>query len=209
MVSGIVVGILKEQHSDHIVLTDASRVPLPDGLVLEHLPSGSRRHDPLQAVTVLARWSSRSITQSATSHPTSPTSTSPRTKTLEGRLKRAGASPSGGGGPLLWTVALLPPSPLEGVSQALPHAAGVARASAPIAPNQHDGQYEPDRETQNRGTCAIRRRTLLNHLVAPCTSDGDRQAEGLGVLRLITRSNFVGCSTAGRTGLAPLRIRST
>ena len=41
MVSGIVVGILKEQHSDHIVLADASRVPFPDGLVPEHLPSGS------------------------------------------------------------------------------------------------------------------------------------------------------------------------
>jgi hypothetical protein len=34
MVSGIVVGILKEQHSDHIVLTDASRVSLPEGLVV-------------------------------------------------------------------------------------------------------------------------------------------------------------------------------
>ena len=41
MVSGIVIGILKEQHSDHIVLADASRVPFPDGLVPEHLPSGS------------------------------------------------------------------------------------------------------------------------------------------------------------------------
>src|SRR6266481_6706260 len=41
MVSGIVIGILKEQHSDHIVLADASRVPFPEGLVPEHLPSGS------------------------------------------------------------------------------------------------------------------------------------------------------------------------
>lgn len=39
--SGITVGILKAQHSDHIVLTDASRVSLPDGLVLERFPSGS------------------------------------------------------------------------------------------------------------------------------------------------------------------------
>ena len=39
--SGIVVGILKEQHSDHIVLADASRVPFPDGLVLERFPPGS------------------------------------------------------------------------------------------------------------------------------------------------------------------------
>lgn len=41
MVSGIIIGILKEQHSDHIVLADASRVPFPDGLVPEHLPPGS------------------------------------------------------------------------------------------------------------------------------------------------------------------------
>jgi hypothetical protein len=36
-----VVGILKEQHSDHIVLTDASRVSFPAGLVLERFSSGS------------------------------------------------------------------------------------------------------------------------------------------------------------------------
>ena len=42
MVSRIVVGILKEQHSDHIILTDASRVSLPRGMVLENFPVGSR-----------------------------------------------------------------------------------------------------------------------------------------------------------------------
>ena len=41
MVSGIMVGSLKEQHSDHIVLTDASRVSFPDGLVVGRFPSGS------------------------------------------------------------------------------------------------------------------------------------------------------------------------
>ena len=67
MVSGIVIGILKEQHSDHIVLADASRVPFPEGLVPEHLPSGS-------SVTILYSRDSagemvvKSITQSATSH---------------------------------------------------------------------------------------------------------------------------------------------
>ena len=67
MVSGIMLGILKEQHSDHIVLTDASRVSLPDGLVLERLPSGS-------SVTILygrddaGEMVVKSVTQSATSH---------------------------------------------------------------------------------------------------------------------------------------------
>ena len=67
MVSGIVIGILKEQHSDHIVLADASRVPFPEGLVPEHLPSGS-------SVTILYSRDSagemvvKSITQSAMSH---------------------------------------------------------------------------------------------------------------------------------------------
>ena len=40
MVSGIVIGILKEQHPDHIILSDSSRVQLPGGLVLERFPSG-------------------------------------------------------------------------------------------------------------------------------------------------------------------------
>ena len=67
MVSGITVGILREQHSDHIVLTDASRVSLPDGLVLERLPFGS-------SVTILygrdgaGEMVVTSITRSATSH---------------------------------------------------------------------------------------------------------------------------------------------
>ncbi len=58
MASGIVIGILKEQHSDHLVLTDASRVSFPDGLVLERfaLALGSRSST---AVMMLARCLSR------------------------------------------------------------------------------------------------------------------------------------------------------
>lgn len=66
MVSGISVGILKEQHSEHIVLGDSSRVQLPNGLVLERFPSGS-------SVTILysrddaGEMVVQSITRSATS----------------------------------------------------------------------------------------------------------------------------------------------
>ena len=41
MVSGIVIGILKEQHPDHIILSDSSRIQIPRGLILEHFSSGS------------------------------------------------------------------------------------------------------------------------------------------------------------------------
>jgi hypothetical protein len=67
MVSRIVVGILKEQHSDHIILTDASRVSLPHGMVLEHFPVGASvtilygRNDAGEMVV-------KSITPSDTSH---------------------------------------------------------------------------------------------------------------------------------------------
>jgi hypothetical protein len=66
-VSRIVVGILKEQHSDHIILTDASRVSLPDGMVLEYFPVGSRvtilygRNDAGEMIV-------KSVTPSDTSH---------------------------------------------------------------------------------------------------------------------------------------------
>lgn len=67
MVSGIAIGVLKEQHADHIILADASRVTFPEGLVLDQLPAGS-------SVTILYRRDDageivvQSITQSATSH---------------------------------------------------------------------------------------------------------------------------------------------
>jgi hypothetical protein len=67
MSSGIVIGVLKEQHTDYIVLTDASRILLPDGLVLERLLPGS-------SVTILYSRDAagemlvQSITRSAMSH---------------------------------------------------------------------------------------------------------------------------------------------
>lgn len=67
MLSGITIGILKEQHSDHIVLSDASRVSFPEGLLLERLPSGS-------SVTILygcgdaGEMVVKCITRTATSH---------------------------------------------------------------------------------------------------------------------------------------------
>jgi hypothetical protein len=60
-------GILKEQHSDHIILTDASRVSLPHGMALEYFPVCSR-------VTILygrndaGEMLVKSITPSDTSH---------------------------------------------------------------------------------------------------------------------------------------------
>jgi hypothetical protein len=67
MVSGIVVGILKEQHPDHIILSDSSRVQIPHGLILEHFSSGS-------SVTILytrdgaAEMVVKSISRSAAPH---------------------------------------------------------------------------------------------------------------------------------------------
>jgi hypothetical protein len=55
------------------------------------------------------------------------------------------------GGPLLWAVALLPPSPLEGVSQQRPHVPALRAHSHPCATDQHDGQCEPDREDPKQG----------------------------------------------------------
>ena len=47
-------------------------------------------------------------------------------------------------------------------------------------------------------------------LSARCRSDGGIvRPSAFAVLRLMTRSNFVGCSTGRSAGLAPLRILST
>ena len=67
MVSGIVVGILKEQHSDHIILSDSSRVRLPDGLVLERFPTGCSL-TILYCVDGTSDRVVQSITHSATSN---------------------------------------------------------------------------------------------------------------------------------------------
>ena len=42
MVSGIMLAVLKEQHADSIVLSDSTHVPLPEGLIVERITSGSR-----------------------------------------------------------------------------------------------------------------------------------------------------------------------
>ena len=42
MVSGIMLAVLKEQHADSIVLSDSTYVPLPEGLIVERITSGSR-----------------------------------------------------------------------------------------------------------------------------------------------------------------------
>jgi hypothetical protein len=42
MASGVMVGILKEQHPDHLVLSDTARIPLPDGLIVEQFGAGTR-----------------------------------------------------------------------------------------------------------------------------------------------------------------------
>ena len=41
-VMGVMFGSLKEQHADHIVLSDSTRIWLADGLVLEQFGSGTR-----------------------------------------------------------------------------------------------------------------------------------------------------------------------
>jgi len=41
-VMGVMFGSLKEQHADHIVLSDSNRIRLADGLVLEQFGSGTR-----------------------------------------------------------------------------------------------------------------------------------------------------------------------
>jgi hypothetical protein len=42
MVSGIMLAVLKEQHADSLVLSDSTSVPIPEGLIVERITSGSR-----------------------------------------------------------------------------------------------------------------------------------------------------------------------
>ncbi len=42
MASGVLIGILKEQHADHLVLGDNVSIPLPAGLILEQFETGLR-----------------------------------------------------------------------------------------------------------------------------------------------------------------------
>jgi hypothetical protein len=42
MVCGITVGVLKELHADHIVLSDGSWIPLSEGQAVDQIAPGSR-----------------------------------------------------------------------------------------------------------------------------------------------------------------------
>jgi hypothetical protein len=42
MVSGIIAAVVREQFSDHIVLSDNTSLPLAEGLVVKRLGSGTR-----------------------------------------------------------------------------------------------------------------------------------------------------------------------
>ena len=58
--------------------------------------------------------------------------------------------------------------------------------------------------------CRMTGRSVMNVLARPCEYRRRyREPEALAVLRLIDRSNFVGCSTGRSAALAPLKILST
>ncbi len=42
MVPGIMVGVLKELHADHIVLSDSTCIPFVEGLAVDQIAPGSR-----------------------------------------------------------------------------------------------------------------------------------------------------------------------
>ena len=42
MASGVIVALLKEQFADHIVLSDNTHIPFPEGLVVKWFGPGSR-----------------------------------------------------------------------------------------------------------------------------------------------------------------------
>ncbi len=66
--SGVMVAVLKEQHPDHLILSDTARIPLPAGLIVEQFAAGTR-------VTIIYRRESggkiivQSITRNASSLP--------------------------------------------------------------------------------------------------------------------------------------------
>jgi hypothetical protein len=67
MVSGIMVGVLKEQHPGHLLLADRRRISLPEGLIVD-------RFGPATPITILysrdgaAEMVVQSVTRSTTSH---------------------------------------------------------------------------------------------------------------------------------------------
>ena len=56
---------------------------------------------------------------------------------------------------------------------------------------------------------ALVEHALLDHLIRPSSDGGTVRPRAFAVLRLITNSNFVGCSKGRSAGLAPLNILST
>jgi hypothetical protein len=65
--SGIMVGVLKEQHPDHLLLSDSTHISLPEGLIVEGFAPGAR-------ITILYRREDaagmviQGVTHSAPSH---------------------------------------------------------------------------------------------------------------------------------------------
>src|SRR5262245_41129632 len=92
-----------------------------------------------------------------------------------------------------------------------PHAIAVY-ASQPLSPvaTQHSlpsGRYSllgPDFHRQDRASFAWRTHSITSS--ARASSDGGIvRPSALAVIRLMTRSNFVGCSTGRLAGIAPRR----
>src|SRR6266545_759163 len=94
-----------------------------------------------------------------------------------------------------------------------PHAIAVY-ASQPLSPvaTQHSlpsGRYSllgPDLHRLDRTSFAWRTHSITSSAVI-CMISGTVRPSALAVLRLMTSSNLVGCSTGRSAGFAPLRIR--
>ncbi len=100
---------------------------------------------------------------------------------------------------------------LRGVSPHRPHVPALLAHSRPSAPDQQDGQYEPDYYDPEHGI--VRYSASEAYSItwsARCGSDGGIvRPRALAVLRLITSSNLVGCSTGRSPSFAPFKILST
>src|SRR4051812_6465477 len=96
-----------------------------------------------------------------------------------------------------------------------PHAIAVY-ASQPLSPvaTQHSlpsGRYSllgPDFHRLDRTSFAWRTHSITSSLSASSVG-GIARPSDLAVLRLITSSNLVGCSTGKSPGFAPFKMRST
>src|SRR5712671_1228078 len=96
-----------------------------------------------------------------------------------------------------------------------PHAIAVY-ASQPLSPvaTQHSlpsGRYSllgPDFHRLDRTSFAWRTHSITSSARC-CKNHGTSSPSAFAVLRLMTSSNFVGCSTGRSAGLAPLKILST